>query len=236
MRKNILIILFLFILANITFADDISNIVIEKNKNNITNETALNSHRNSIGINFGSTIFYMLVAPSVVNILRPSNNSQNLKLQGTFGLDLTYTFRLVEKIDINVDAGFYSMKTYYNNSKAEYNGNVYGLGFSIGGRFYFNGKDRASGFFLMPKIGTTLFITQGKELQKSTLTYFNRNTNIWDFYISGEMGFRIDISRGLGVNSGVRHFFDISILDIGFSYRSLIRIVPLPRFAIGILF
>ncbi|WP_300742150.1 hypothetical protein [uncultured Brachyspira sp.] len=236
MRKNILIILFLFILANITFADDISNIVIEKNKNNITNETALNSHRNSISINFGSTIFYMLVAPSVVNILRPSNNSQNLKLQGTFGLDLTYTFRLVEKIDINVDAGFYSMKTYYNNSKAEYNGNVYGLGFSIGGRFYFNGKDRASGFFLMPKIGTTLFITQGKELQKSTLTYFNRNTNIWDFYISGEMGFRIDISRGLGVNSGVRPFFDISILDIGFSYRSLIRIVPLPRFAIGILF
>ena len=166
----------------------------------------------------------------------PPNDNGNLKLQGDFGLDLTYTFRAAEKIDINVDAGFYAMKTYYNNTSAEYNGNVYGLGLAIGGRFYFNGKDRASGFFLMPKVGTTLFITQERELQKDTSTYTNRNTNIWDFYISGEMGFRIDISRGLGVNSGIRPFFDISILDIGFSYRSIIRIVPLPRFAIGILF
>ena len=237
MRKNIIIILFLFILANNIFADDISNIVVDKNmQNKITNNNAIDSHRNSIGINFGPTIFYMLVSPSVANLIMPKNSNGNLKLQGDFGLDLTYTFRLAEKIDLNVDAGFYAMKTYYDNSTVEYNGNVYGLGFSVGGRFYFNGKDRASGFFLMPKIGTTLFITQGKEYLKDTATYTNRNTNIWDFYISGEMGFRIDISRGLGINSGVRPFFDISILDIGFSYKSIIRIVPLPRFAIGILF
>lgn len=243
MKKNILIILFLFILANNIFADDISNIVVDKNlnNNNTTVNTnnindALSSHRHSIGMNFGPTIFYMLIAPSVFNLLMPPNDNGNLKLQGDFGLDLTYTFRAAEKIDINVDAGFYAMKTYYNNTSAEYNGNVYGLGLAIGGRFYFNGKDRASGFFLMPKVGTTLFITQGRELQKDTSTYTNRNTNIWDFYISGEMGFRIDISRGLGVNSKIRPFFDISILDIGFSYRSIIRIVPLPRFAIGILF
>lgn len=236
MRKNILVILFLFILADITFADNVSNIALEKYQNNSSNENGINSHRNSIGVNFGTTIFYMLLAPSLVNLLIPSNNSENLRLQGTFGLDLTYTFRASEKIDINVDTGFYAMKTYYNNSTSEYNGNVYGLGLSVGGRFYFNSKDRASGFFLMPKVGTTLFITQGKQLQKETSTYTNRNSNIWDFYVSGEMGFRIDISRGLGINSGVRPFFDISIIDIGFSYKSIIRIVPLPRFAIGILF
>ena len=88
----------------------------------------------------------------------------------------------------------------------------------------------------MPKLGGTLFITQGKEYQKSTMSYTNLNSNIFDFYVSGEIGFRIDISRGLGINSGVRPFFDISIIDIGFSYKSIIRVVPLPRFAIGILF
>ena len=229
MRKNISVILFLFILANITFADDISN--IEK----YTNENGLNSHRNSLGVNFGSTIFYTLIAPSIANIVVPSNNREHLKLQGTFALDLTYTFRIFEKMDFNLDAGFYSMKTYYNNSSYEYNGNVYGIGFSLGSRFYINNKDRASGFFLMPKLGGTLFITQGKEYQKSTMSYTNLNSNIFDFYISGEIGFRIDISRGLGINSGVRPFFDISIIDIGFSYKSIIRVVPLPRFAIGIL-
>lgn len=231
MRKNIFIILFLFILVNASFADEITN-----NINTSNLENGIKSHRNSIGLNFGPTIFYMLIAPSTFNLIFPNNNNKNLKLQGDFGLDLTYTFRASEKIDVNVDAGFYAMKTYYDNTKTEYNGNVYGLGLSVGGRFYFNSKDRASGFFLMPKIGTTLFMTYGREYQKETSSYTNKNTKILDFYVSGEMGFRIDMSRSLGINSGVRPFFDISIIDIGFSYKSIIRIVPLPRFAIGILF
>ncbi|KLI22040.1 autotransporter outer membrane beta-barrel domain-containing protein [Brachyspira hyodysenteriae] len=261
MKKNILIILFLFILANNILAQEPSNNIINKNANNNNNNyndstannnnynnstannnsianinDALSSHRHSIGVDFGPTIFYMLIAPSVFNLALPSNDPSNLKLQGTFGLGLTYTYRLTEKMDVNVDAGFYNMKTYYDNAKATYNGNVYGLGLSAGLRFYFNKKDRASGFFLMPKVGTTLFITHGREYQKDSSSYTNRNSNIMDFYISGEMGFRIDLSRGLGVNSGIRPFLDISIIDIGISYKSLIRLVPLPRFSIGILF
>ena len=50
------------------------------------------------------------------------------------------------------------------------------------------------------------------------------------------MGFRIDISRNLGINNGVRAFIDISIVDFGVSYSYLFRFVPLPRLAIGILF
>lgn len=229
MKKNITVILILFILTN-------SVLTAETINTSILDENGIESHRHSIGVNFGSTIFYMLTAPSIVNLLLPSQNDNNLKLQGNFGLDITYTFRASEKIDINVDAGFYNMKTYYDNSQTTYNGSVYGIGFSVGGRFYFNGKDRASGFFLMPKVGTTLFITHGKEYQKSSSSYINKNTNIWDFYVSGEMGFRIDMSRGLGVNSGVRPFLDISLFDIGISYKTIIRFVPLPRLAIGILF
>lgn len=229
MKKNIQIVLFLFILANSIFASESSVI-------SASNENGIKSHRHSIGINFGSTIFYMLAAPSVVNLLLPSDDPNNLKLQGNFALDITYTYRFAEKMEVNADAGFYAMKTYYGNTKTLYNGNVYGLGFSAGIRFYFNNKNRASGFFLMPKVGTTLFMTHGKEYKKDDSSYTDRNSNIWDFYVSGEMGFRIDLSRGLGVNSGVRPFLDISILDMGFSYKTILRFVPIPRLAIGILF
>ncbi|PPS21822.1 outer membrane beta-barrel protein [Brachyspira murdochii] len=242
MMKKQLTALLLFILTSISFAQNtsgdtnISNYTVDKNIKYDTQTNALISHRHSIGVNFGSTIFYMLIAPSAVNIIFPSNNPNNLKLQGNFGLDLTYTYRIDNKIDLNIDAGFYAMKTYYDNSKITYNGDVYGIGLSIGARFYFNKEERASGFFLMPKLGGTLFITHNKEYIKESSAYTNRNTYIYDFYISGEIGFRIDLSRSFGINSGLRPFFDISILDIGYSYNHLLRIVPLPRFAIGVLF
>ena len=250
MRKKQLIALFLFILTSISFAQQTAKeptnntveknlhnneIVTEETNNNINTVTNTMSHRHSLGVNFGPTIFYMLTAPTVFNLIFPSGDPSHLKTQGTFGLGITYTYRASEKIDVNFDAGLYTMKTYYNNANATYNGDVYGLGFSIGGRFYFNKKDRASGFFIMPKVGTTLFITKGNEY-KNDGSIVNRDTYIWDFYASGEFGFRIDISRGLGVDKGVRPFLDISIMDVGYSYNYIFRFVLLPRFAIGILF
>lgn len=251
MRKKQLIALFLFILTSISFAQKTAKeptnntveknlhnneIVTEETNNNINTVTNTMSHRHSLGVNFGPTIFYMLTAPTVFNLIFPSGDPSHLKTQGTFGLGITYTYRASEKIDINVDTTFAAMKTYYDNSKINYNGNVYALGFSVGGRFYCNSKDKASGFFLMPKIGTTIFMTENREYIKESSTYTNRMSYMYDFYISGELGFRIDVSRGLGVNSGIRPFLDISIIDIGLSYNNLIRLVPLPRFAIGILF
>ena len=245
MMKKQLIALLLFILTSISFAQNtsgdtnVSNNTVDKTvkyDNTQTNTVSVISHRHSLGVNFGPTVFYMLIAPSVANIMFPSKDINNLKLQGNFGLDLTYTYRAADKIDVNIDAGFYAMKTYYNNDSIKYNGDVYGIGASVGVRFYYNKKDKASGFFLMPKFGGTLFITHNKEFLKESSTYTNRNTYIYDFYVSGEIGFRIDLSRSFGINSGLRPFFDISILDIGYSYNHLLRFVPLPRFAIGVLF
>ena len=47
--RNKLIVLFLFIITGISFADDVTN--------NIHTENGIESHRHSIGLNFGSTIF-----------------------------------------------------------------------------------------------------------------------------------------------------------------------------------
>ena len=206
------------------------------NKNNY--EDSSNSHKHSLGIDFGTTIFSMLTAPLLVNsIFKQPENSPKQTLNGKFGLRLTYTYRILPKLDLDATLGFYIMNTYYTNknSTSHYFGETYGIPLSFGLRFYFNKKNRASGFFILPKIGATILITKGNEY-KNGLIIKNKNDILFDFHTAFEMGFRIDISRNLGINSGVRAFIDISIVDFGVSYSYLFRFVPLPRLAIGILF
>ena len=59
---------------------------------------------------------------------------------------------------------------------------------------------------------------------------------IANFYISGEMGFKIDMFTKMGAEWPVRPFIDISILDLGYSFTHGLRFVPFPRFAIGVTF
>lgn len=214
----------------------ISNNNQTNNKNNY--EDSSNSHKHSLGIDFGTTIFSMFTAPLLVNsIFGQPKNSPKQTLNGKFGLRLTYTYRILPKIDLDATLGFYIMNTYYTNknSTSHYFGETYGIPLSFGLRFYFNKKNRASGFFILPKIGATILITKGNEY-KNDLIIKNKNDILFDFHTAFEMGFRIDISRNLGINSGVRAFIDISIVDFGVSYSYLFRFVPLPRLAIGILF
>lgn len=218
----------------------ISNNNQTNNKNNNKNnyEDSSNSHKHSLGIDFGTTIFSMLTAPLLVNsIFKQPENSPKQTLNGKFGLRLTYTYRILPKLDLDATLGFYIMNTYYTNknSTSYYFGETYGIPLSFGLRFYFNKKNRASGFFILPKIGATILITKGNEY-KNGLIIKNKNDILFDFHTAFEMGFRIDISRNLGINSGVRAFIDISIVDFGVSYSYLFRFIPLPRLAIGILF
>ena len=206
------------------------------NKNNY--EDSSNSHKHSLGIDFGTTIFSMFTAPLLVNsIFKQPENSPKQTLNGKFGLRLTYTYRILPKLDLDATLGFYIMNTYYTNknSTSHYFGETYGIPLSFGLRFYFNKKNRASGFFILPKIGATILITKGNKYENG-LIIKNKNDILFDFHTAFEMGFRIDISRNLGINSGVRAFIDISIVDFGVSYSYLFRFVPLPRLAIGILF
>lgn len=206
------------------------------NKNNY--EDSSNSHKHSLGIDFGTTIFSMFTAPLLVNsIFKQPENSPKQTLNGKFGLRLTYTYRILPKLDLDATLGFYIMNTYYTNknSTSYYFGETYGIPLSFGLRFYFNKKNRASGFFILPKIGATILITKGNKYENG-LIIKNKNDILFDFHTAFEMGFRIDISRNLGINNGVRAFIDISIVDFGVSYSYLFRFVPLPRLAIGILF
>ena len=222
--------------TNFIISNDNQNNNKTNNKNNY--EDSSNSHKHSLGIDFGTTIFSMLTAPLLVNsIFKQPKNSPKQTLNGKFGLRLTYTYRILPKLDLDATLGFYIMNAYYTNknSTSYYFGETYGIPLSFGLRFYFNKKNRASGFFILPKIGATILITKGNEY-KNDLIIKSKNDILFDFHTAFEMGFRIDISRNLGINSGVRAFIDISIVDFGVSYSYLFRFVPLPRLAIGILF
>ncbi len=210
----------------IPFDPDTNLLSVISNENNF--ENGIKSHRHSVGIDFGTTIFATLNAPLLVNLLFKQEEKQ--ALEGKFGFRLTYTYRLTEKIDLDATFGLYILNTYYKNGNSEYFGGTYAFPLSLGLRLYFNKKDRASGFFLLPKIGATIFATKGTE------NGVQKNSTLFDFYVASEMGFRIDMSRRLGVNGGVRPFIDISLLDIGVSYSHIFRFIPLPRLAIGILF
>lgn len=222
--------------TNFIISNDNQNNNQTNNKNNY--EDSSNSHKHSLGIDFGTTIFSMFTAPLLVNsIFKQPENSPKQTLNGKFGLRLTYTYRILPKLDLDATLGFYIMNAYYTNknSTSYYFGETYGIPLSFGLRFYFNKKNRASGFFILPKIGATILITKGNEY-KNDLIIKNKNDILFDFHTAFEMGFRIDISRNLGINNGVRAFIDISIVDFGVSYSYLFRFVPLPRLAIGILF
>ena len=226
--------------TNFIISNDNQNNNQNNNKTNNKNnyEDSSNSHKHSLGIDFGTTIFSMFTAPLLVNsIFKQPENSPKQTLNGKFGLRLTYTYRILPKLDLDATLGFYIMNAYYTNknSTSYYFGETYGIPLSFGLRFYFNKKNRASGFFILPKIGATILITKGNEY-KNSLIIKNKNDILFDFHTAFEMGFRIDISRNLGINSGVRAFIDISIVDFGVSYSYLFRFVPLPRLAIGILF
>ncbi|PTY39528.1 hypothetical protein [Brachyspira hampsonii] len=209
--------------------------------------------KHSLGIDFGTTLFSMGTMPLITELIFKTQEGASGKLyDGKFGIRLTYNYTYLPKQSIDATLGFYAFDTHYSdysepvrNSAGDiiasatlskfYNGSTIAIPASIGVRFYFNKNDTPSGFFLLPKVGMTTFIVNGKELRDDGTTRY-KTTTVYDFYISGEMGFRIDLFSKTGADWGVRPFIDISLLDIGYSFTPGIRLIPLPRLAVGISF
>ncbi|WP_295155375.1 hypothetical protein [uncultured Brachyspira sp.] len=209
--------------------------------------------KHSLGVDFGTTLFSMGIIPIITDLAFKPNNGDNGKFyDGKFGLRLQYNYTYLPKQSLDITLGFYAFDTHYGSSGNSitdnlgniisskslskfYNGSTIAIPASIGVRFYFNKNNTPSGFFLLPKVGMTTFIINGKELRDDG-SIRHKTTSVYDFYISGEMGFRIDLFSKIGSNWEVRPFIDISLLDLGYSFTPGIRIIPLPRLAVGILF
>ena len=209
--------------------------------------------KHSIAVDFGTTLFSMGTIPLISDLVfKPKEGASGKVYDGKFGIRLSYNYTYLPKQSLDITLGFYAFDTHYGdysepvrdgagniiNSGAIskfYNGSTIAIPASIGVRFYFNKSNTPSGFFLLPKVGMTTLIVNGKELRSDGTTRY-KTTTVYDFYISGEMGFRIDLFSQMGSDWEVRPFIDISLLDIGYSFTPGIRLIPLPRLAIGISF
>lgn len=198
--------------------------------------------KHAVGIDFGTTIFSAVTLPGVANLIfQPKNGATEKLFKGGFGIRFTYNYRYLPKQSIDVTFGIYTFSGYYNGVKniegtshyeKFYNADVVAIPASVGVRFYFNKRDKDNGFFLLPKVGMTILAVNGRDYSANK----EQKSAIANFYISGEMGFKIDMFTKMGANWPVRPFIDISILDLGYSFTHGLRFVPLPRLAVGVAF
>lgn len=210
--------------------------------NTVIHAASYENVKHAVGIDFGTTIFSTVTLPGVANLIfQPKNGATEKLFKGGFGIRFTYNYRYLPKQAIDATFGVYTFSGYYNGSKdingiinyqKFYNADVVAIPASIGVRFYFNKRDKDNGFFLLPKVGMTILAVNGRDYNNGT----EQKSAIADFYISGEMGFKIDMFTKMGANWPVRPFIDISLLDLGYSFIYGIRFVPLPRLAIGLAF
>lgn len=210
--------------------------------------------KHSIAVDFGTTLFSMGTIPLISDLVfKPQEGASGKVYDGKFGIRFAYNYTYLPKQSLDVTLGFYAFDTHYGDYGTPgidsstgniissaimgrfYNGSTIAIPASIGVRFYFNKSNTPNGFFLLPKVGMTTFIVNGKEIRDDGSIKYKRTT-VYDFYISGEMGFRIDLFSKMGADWNVRPFIDISLLDIGYSFTPGIRLIPLPRLAIGISF
>lgn len=206
--------------------------------------------KHSTGIDFGTTLFSTVTLPLITdNVFKPKEGVAGKMLDGKYGIRLTYNYSYLPNQALDVSIGVYGFDTYYGDndpvknelgdiissglSKEFYNGSIFAIPASIGVRFYFNKENKPNGFFLLPKLGFTAMIINSKNVYESNDTTY-KTTYVTDFYIAGELGWKIDLFQENGWS--VAPFIDISLLDIGYSFTHFIRFVPLPRIAIGLYF
>ena len=198
--------------------------------------------RHAVGIDFGTTMYSTITLPLMANsIFKPQNGSNEELFKGGFGIGFTYNYAYLPKQAIDAYLGIYSFSAHYNGTitingttayQKSYNADVVVIPASIGVRFYFNKTNRDNGFFFFFKIGMNIFAVNGKDYSANK----EELSAIVNFYISGEMGFKIDMFTKKGANWPVRPFIDISLIDLGYSFTHGLRFIWLPRIAIGVTF
>ena len=206
--------------------------------------------KHSAGVDFGTTLFSTVTLPLVFdNIYKPKEGAAGKKVDGKYGIRLTYNYAYLPNQALDISIGAYGFDTHYGDnepvkndlgeiissgiSKEMQNGSIFAIPASLGVRFYFNKENKPNGFFLLPKLGFTAMIINAKNInENNNISY--KTTSVTDFYIAGELGWKIDLFQNN--DWPVAPFIDISLLDVGYSFTHFIRFVPLPRFAVGLYF
>lgn len=249
------------------------------------------TNKHSISLDFGPTLTsvgYLNIANLFV---KQPDGVQKKMFSGTFGIGFNYHYILVEKIDLEAHLGINTFLFYFYEGFHPPMPNIdFGVDkpgevdkyfltrfvdipISFGARFYLT-KNKNSRFFITPKVGGNIILSMDKvetmrisinnpDGSKDFLYRVETNQNVFNaaLFVSAEIGFRIDINIKKLNDKGIKPFFDISIIDLGYyifpyyskkyvfgeseqvansvgQYAPLLnlRVVPLPKIAFGVSF
>ncbi|WP_297205972.1 hypothetical protein [uncultured Brachyspira sp.] len=177
--------------------------------------------RSLFGINFGPTLYaglfdigIGLAEPTIQKTINDMTQGQadnyiDTKLKHyAFGLGFSYDFAPLNFMTVGLDIGF---------SVGQIKMDKYDIAFStipwsLNVKFFF-GKNAPFGFFLSPRIGGTALSISGSALREASIADIYSHGG---FYLSLELGWRIQLFPKTGADWPVQVGLDISLFDIGY--------------------
>lgn len=177
--------------------------------------------RSLFGINFGPTLWAGIIDRIAGSDLFPLGDMltwEGADLTGinvkkkhyVFGLGFSYDFAPLNFMSIGLDIGF----SVGQMQVADYKISFYTVPWSLNVKFFVY-KKAPFGFFLSPRFGGTAFKAYGSgiEILANGVTELHSHGG---FYLSLELGWRIQLFPKRGANWPVQAGIDISLFDIGY--------------------
>lgn len=170
--------------------------------------------RSLIGINFGPTLWAGLfdiavgIGKSAVEGMLESPESGGFK-HFAFGLGFSYDFAPLNFMTVGFDIGFAVGNIKLGENKISFST----VPWSLNVKFFF-WKKAPFGFFLSPRFGGTALSVSGSvpDLGHNNIKISSHG----GFYMSLELGWRIQLFPKRGANWPVQAGIDISLFDIGY--------------------
>ncbi len=185
--------------------------------------------RSLIGINFGPTLWAGLFDIGVGMVGKPIERIETIirdtiqNVSGVnvgsvlgnfkhfaFGLGFSYDFAPLNFMSIGLDIGF----AVGNIRMGEYKISFSTVPWSLNVKFFF-WKKAPFGFFLSPRFGGTALSVSASGQNIESIGY-NKLYSHGGFYMSIELGWRIQLFPKRGTNWSVQAGIDISLFDIGY--------------------
>lgn len=175
--------------------------------------------RSLIGINFGPTLWAGLfdIAIGMVGQSTVGDMLNNTGLGGfkhfAFGLGFSYDFAPLNFMTVGFDIGFAVGNIRLGDNKISFST----VPWSLNVKFFF-WKKAPFGFFLSPRFGgTAMSLSSGSGPELVAQGYNDMKiSSHGGFYMSLELGWRIQLFPKRGANWPVQAGIDISLFDIGY--------------------
>lgn len=177
--------------------------------------------RSLFGINFGPTLYAGLLdigigimEPTFQNVINDFTGGNagayvDTKLKHyAFGLGFSYDFAPVDFMTVGLDIGFAVGEIKMDR----YNVSFSTVPWSLNVKFFF-WRNAPFGFFLSPRFGGTALSISGSALKEGGISDIYSHGG---FYMSLELGWRIQLFPKTGANWPVQVGIDISLFDIGY--------------------